>query len=105
MATWTPHAVWQPTAMWPAPPSITTPIEGGPRVVMAFPASPKDMLLSGVLSGGENLLNRGSVIDEPVGQGHLVMFATRPFWRWKTQGTFILGFNSILNWNDLNAGR
>ena len=105
MATWTPHAVWEPTATWPAPPSITTPIEGGPRVVMAFPASPKDMLLSGVLSGGENLSNRGSVIDEPIGQGHLVMFAIRPFWRWQTQGTFILGFNSILNWNDLNAGR
>jgi hypothetical protein len=105
MATWLSHAVWDPMEKWPQPPAITTPVDGGPRVVMTFPASPKDMLLSGVLSGGENLSNRGSVIDEPIGQGHLVMFAIRPFWRWQTQGTFILGFNSILNWNDLNAGR
>ena len=40
-----------------------------------------------------------------VGQGHVVMFAIRPYWRWQTQGTFFLGFNAILNWNDLDAGR
>jgi len=34
-----------------------------------------------------------------------VMFAIRPFWRWQTQGTFFLGFNTILNWNDLDAGK
>ncbi len=33
------------------------------------------------------------------------MFAIRPFWWWQTQGTFFLGFNTILNWNDLDAGR
>ena len=33
------------------------------------------------------------------------MFANRPFWRWQTQGNFFLGFNAILNWNDLDAGR
>jgi hypothetical protein len=32
------------------------------------------------------------------------MFAIRPFWRWQTQGTYFLGFNAILNWNDLDAG-
>jgi hypothetical protein len=105
MATWVPHAVWEPLAQWPAPPAIANPTENGPRVIMTFPSSPKDMLLSGVLSGGENLSNRAAVVDEPIGQGHVVMFAIRPFWRWQTQGTFILGFNSILNWNDLNAGR
>jgi len=31
------------------------------------------------------------------------MFVIRPFWRWQTQGTFFLGFNTILNWNDLDA--
>jgi hypothetical protein len=33
------------------------------------------------------------------------MFANRPFWRWETQGNFFLGFNAILNWNHLDAGR
>jgi hypothetical protein len=45
------------------------------------------------------------VIDAPLGQGHVVSFAIRPFWRWQTQGSYFLGFNAILNWNDLNAGR
>ena len=105
MATWVPHAVWEPLATWPTPPAIANPVPNGPRVIMTFPSSPKDMLLSGVLSGGENLSNRAAVVDAPIGQGHVVMFAIRPFWRWQTQGTFILGFNSILNWNDLSAGK
>jgi hypothetical protein len=77
----------------------------GPRVVMRFPTRPADMLLSGVLSGGEALSGRAQVVDESVGKGHIVMFAIRPFWRWQTQGTYMLGFNAIMNWNDLGAGK
>ena len=76
-----------------------------PRVIVQFPANPDEMLLSGVLVGGQALANRAQVVDIRVGQGHVVSFAIRPFWRWQTQGTFFLGFNTILNWNDLNAGR
>lgn len=75
-----------------------------PRVVMAFPKNANDILLSGELAGGEALTGRALAIDVPLGQGHVVMFALRPFWRWQTQGTFFLGFNTILNWDDLNAG-
>jgi hypothetical protein len=76
-----------------------------PRVVMRFPTSAADMLLSGTLANGEGLANRAAIIDSPVGKGHVVMFALRPFWRWQTQGTYTLGFNAILNWNALDAGR
>ncbi|HEX4932860.1 MAG TPA: M14 family zinc carboxypeptidase [Gemmatimonadaceae bacterium] len=75
-----------------------------PRVVMSFPASAGDILLSGTLAGGEALANRAQVIDAPLGSGHVVMFGIRPFWRWQTHGTFMLGFNSIMHWNDLGAG-
>jgi hypothetical protein len=75
-----------------------------PRVVLQFPSDPDEMLLSGTLAGGQALAGRAQVVDAPVGQGHVVMFAIRPFWRWQTQGTFFLGFNAILNWNDLDAG-
>jgi len=75
-----------------------------PRVILRFPAYAEDMLLSGMLERGEHLSNRAQVVDSPVGDGHMVLFAIRPFWRWQTQGTFILGFNAILNWNDLDAG-
>jgi hypothetical protein len=76
-----------------------------PRVVMQFPADPAQMLLSGTLANGQALSNRAIAIDAPLGRGHVVMFAIRPFWRWQTQGTYTLGFNAILNWNDLDAGR
>ena len=79
--------------------------EDGPRVIMKFPTRPADMLLSGVLSGGEALSGRAQVVDESVGKGHIVMFAIRPFWRWQTQGTYMLGFNTIMNWNHLDAGK
>jgi hypothetical protein len=76
-----------------------------PRVVLSFPTNPDEMLLSGTLAGGQALAGRAQVIDAPLGRGHVVSFAIRPFWRWQTQGTFFLGFNAILNWNDLDAGR
>ena len=63
------------------------------------------MLLSGTLSGGQAISERPLVLDANVGKGHVVMFALRPFWRWQTQGTYFLGFNAILNWNHLDAGK
>jgi hypothetical protein len=79
--------------------------EEGPRVVLRFPASADDILLSGELAGGTALTNRAMLIDQPLGQGHVVSFAIRPFWRWQTQGTFALGFNTIINWDHLDAGK
>jgi len=79
--------------------------QGRPRVIMSFPNNPNDMLLSGTLQNGQLLSGRAQVVDATVGDGHVVMFAIRPFWRWQTQGTYFLGFNTILNWNDLSAGK
>ncbi len=79
--------------------------ESRPRVVMSFPQNPADMLLSGTLAGGQALAGRAQVVDAPVGKGHVVLFAIRPFWRWQTQGSYFLGFNTILNWNHLDAGK
>jgi hypothetical protein len=76
-----------------------------PRVVIQFPAEPRDLLLSGTLANGQLLANRAAVVDARLGDGHVVMFAIRPFWRWQTHGTYTLGFNAIMNWNDLDAGR
>ena len=76
-----------------------------PRVVMQFPANPNDMLLSGTLAGGQALSQKALAVDVTMGKGHIVMFALRPFWRWQTQGTYFLGFNAILNWNHLDAGK
>ena len=76
-----------------------------PRVILRFPADPNDMLLSGGLLGQQALVGRPIVIDAPLGKGHVVMFANRPYWRYETFGSFNLGFNAILNWDHLEAGR
>jgi hypothetical protein len=73
--------------------------------VIQFPSNPDDMLLSGTLAGGQAIAGRATLVDAKIGKGHVVMFALRPFWRWQTQGTYMLGFNAILNWNDLDAGK
>lgn len=67
--------------------------------------NPDDMLLSGTLANGQSLSGRAQLVDAPLGKGHVVMFAIRPFWRWQTQGTYSFGFNALMHWNDLDAGK
>jgi hypothetical protein len=74
-----------------------------PRVVLSFHQKRDSLRLSGLLVNGEELAGRPAVLDAPVGQGHVVLFAIRPFWRWETQGSFALVFNAIMNWNDLSV--
>ncbi len=81
------------------------PLEDRARVILAFPANASDMLLSGTLAGGDALSGRAAAVDVPLGKGHIVMFAIRPFWRWQTQGSFMLAFNAIMNWDHLDAGK
>ncbi len=75
-----------------------------PRTVMAFPAQANDILLSGMLEGGQALTKKALIVDVPDGKGHMVLFGLRPYWRWQTQGSYFLGFNAILNWDHLDAG-
>ncbi len=73
-----------------------------PRVILKFPK--KNILLSGMLKGEEELAGAPAVVDIPVGKGHVVLFAIRPFWRWETHGSHALVFNTMLHWNDLRVG-
>ena len=76
-----------------------------PRVVLRFVPDEKNLLVSGMLAGGNELANKPAVVDVPVGRGHVVMFATNPMWRHQTQGEFFLLFNAALNYDNLSVGR
>ena len=76
-----------------------------PRVVLRFVSDEKNLLISGMLAGGNELANRPAIVDVPVGKGHVVMFATNPMWRHQTQGEFFLLFNAALNYDNLGVGR
>jgi hypothetical protein len=82
-----------------------TPPNQRPRVVLRFSADEKNLLVSGMLAGGSELANAPAVIDVPVGQGHVVMFANNPMWRHQTQGSFSLIWNAVLNFDSLNTER
>jgi hypothetical protein len=75
-----------------------------PRVVLRF-ADEKDLWISGMLAGGTDLAGTPAIIDVPLGQGHVVLFANNPMWRQETQGSFMLLLNAALNYDHLNAGR
>ncbi|HEX8170209.1 MAG TPA: M14 family zinc carboxypeptidase [Thermoanaerobaculia bacterium] len=68
--------------------------EDRPRVVVAF--AEKDLLLSGMLEGGEELAGKPVVIDSPRGKGHVILMANNPMWRNNTQGTYALVLNAIM---------
>ena len=71
------------------------------RVILQFHRRPDSLLVSGLLVGGNELARKAAVVDAPLGKGHVVYFAIRPFWRWETQGSFALALNAIANWNQL----
>jgi len=76
-----------------------------PRIVMRFAARANDLLLSGMLNNGSALADRPAIIDAPVGDGHVVMFAINPMWRHQTWGQAALVLNAILHHDALDAGR
>jgi hypothetical protein len=79
--------------------------EQRPRVVLRFASDEKSLLISGMLAGGSELVNKPAVLDVPVGKGHVVMFANNPFWRHQTHGSFFLLFNAAFNYQHLHVGR
>ncbi|HVO97603.1 MAG TPA: M14 family zinc carboxypeptidase [Bryobacteraceae bacterium] len=75
-----------------------------PRVILRF-ADEKDLLVSGMLSGGSALAGHPAVIDCQKGKGHVLMFANNPMWRSETHGSYFLLFNAMLNFEHLDAGK
>ena len=66
----------------------------GAEAVARYPAM--NPLISGWLTGEENLFDRAAVVDAQVGDGHVFLFGIRPIYRMQARGTYKLLFNSIL---------
>ena len=75
-----------------------------PRVAVRFDAQ-NSLLVSGLLDGGADIAQRPVVVDVPVGKGHVVLFANNPIYRGETLGSYFMVFNTILNFDNLDAGR
>jgi hypothetical protein len=75
-----------------------------PRVALRYGAQ-NELLVSGLLNGGGDIAQRPAVVDSPVEKGHVVLFAINPLYRGETIGTYSLVFNTIMHFDNLNAGR
>ena len=74
------------------------------RVILRY-ADNKELLVSGLLEGGDEIAQHPAVLDVPTGQGHVILFSINPVYRGETRGTYSLVLNTILNFDNLNAGR
>jgi hypothetical protein len=74
------------------------------RVPLRF-GGQSTLLVSGLLDGGADIAERPVVVDVPVGKGHVVLFSTNPIYRGETRGSYFMVFNTILNFDHLDAGR
>ena len=74
------------------------------RVILRY-ADKNDLLISGLVAGGDEIAQHPAVVDVPVGNGHVVLFSINPVYRGETRGTYSLVLNTILNFDSLNAGR
>ncbi|HEY2014719.1 MAG TPA: hypothetical protein VGH38_14525, partial [Bryobacteraceae bacterium] len=84
---------------WAGGPLLRVPTEERKYILMQFPGADKSVL-SGLMRGVAETRNRPAVLDVPVGQGRVVLFATNPAYRWQNLGEFNMLANSILNFND-----
>ena len=75
-----------------------------PRVIFRY-ADSRNLLVSGLVEGGEDIAQHASVIDVPMQSGHVVLFSNNPIYRGETWGSYSLVLNTILNFDNLNAGR
>ena len=74
------------------------------RVIFRY-ADSKELLISGLVEGGDEIAQHAAVIDVPTGSGHVILFSINPVYRGETRGTYSLVLNTILNFDSLNAGR
>jgi hypothetical protein len=74
------------------------------RVIFRY-ADSKELLVSGLVEGGDEIAQHPAVVDVPTGSGHVVLFSINPVYRGETRGTYSLVLNAILNFDSLDAGR
>ncbi len=85
---------------WASGPLLrATGTEGRNWTLMRFPGN-ESSVLSGLMRGVAETRGRPAIMDVPVGQGHVVMYATNPAYRWQNLGEFNMLANAILNFND-----
>jgi hypothetical protein len=80
------------------------PLEMRPRAILRFSEQP-ELLVSGLMDGGEDIAGRTNLVDAPIGKGHVVLFSFNPMYRGETIGSYPFVFNAIMHFDNLGVGR
>jgi hypothetical protein len=88
---------------WATDSLLALPARDRDLVLMDFPGGAKNVL-SGLMNGADEAKNHPAIVEEPVGQGRIVMFATNPVYRWQNFGEFRMLYNAIFNYQQLGLG-
>jgi len=72
-------------------------------VLMDFPGGAANVL-SGLMTLPDEIKNRPALIEQPLGQGRVLMFATNPVYRWQNFGEFRMLYNALFNYRNLDLG-
>ena len=72
-----------------------------PRVIVSFAEKADQLLLSGMLEGGDELAGKPAVILAPRGKGNILLFSINPMWRMNTPGAYALVMNAVRKWDQL----
>ena len=99
--------------LWETPPVTEEQMFNNPRVipppdrarVILRYADSKELLISGLVIGGNEIAEHPAVLDVPSGAGHVVLFSINPVYRGETENTYALVLNTVLNFDSLNAGQ
>jgi hypothetical protein len=73
------------------------------EMLMEFPGG-KAGVLSGLMTTPDEVKQRPAIIDEPVGEGRILMFATNPIYRDQTFGEYRMLYNALFSYRQLGLG-
>jgi hypothetical protein len=78
------------------------PPEERPRVIVRW-GEAKDLLISGLLDGADEIAERPAIVQARYGKGHVLLFANNPMWRGETIGSWAFVLNAVANFDRLDA--
>lgn len=78
------------------------PAEYRPDVIFRY-ADRKDLLLSGLLEGGDSIAEHAAVVNAHLGKGNVLLFANNPVYRGETIGSYPMVLNAIMNFDHLDV--
>ncbi len=88
---------------WANGPLLTVPEQDREQqILMKFPGGDASVL-SGLMKGANEIRNKPAIVDVPVGDGQVILFATNPCYRWQNLGEFRMLFNAVMNYKNLST--